>query len=60
MTKYIFKGIEISHSRFVTICKMVGVNGGRKKSHLQVLCETAQRGNQKAKDILDNLEVVKD
>ena len=57
MTKYIYKGEEISHTRFITICQMAGIMGGRKKSHYQKLVEMAEQGNEKASDILGNLEV---
>ena len=57
MTKYIYKGEEISHTRFITICQMAGIMGGRKKSHYQKLVEMAEQGNEKAADILGNLEV---
>lgn len=59
MTKYIYKGEEISHTRFITICQMAGIMGGRKKSHYQKLVEMAEQGNEKAADILGNLEVKK-
>ena len=59
MTKYIYKGEEISHTRFITICQMAGIMGGRKKSHYQKLVEMAEQGNDKAADILSNLEVKK-
>lgn len=34
-----------------------GIMGGRKKSHYQKLVEMAEQGNEKAADILGNLEV---
>ena len=58
MTHYIYKGEEISHTRFITICQMAGVNGGRKKSHYQKLVEMANDGNEKASAILSELEVI--
>lgn len=57
MTQYIYKGQEISHSRFLTICQMAGINGGRKMSHYEKLQDMAAKGNQKAIDILNDLEV---
>ena len=57
MTKYIYKGEEISHTRFITICQMAGIIGGRKKSHYQKLVEMAEQGNEKAAEILGNMEV---
>lgn len=58
MTKYIYKEKEISHTKFLTICQMAGVMGGRKKSHYQKLVEMAEQGNEKAQTILNDLEVV--
>lgn len=58
MTKYIYKGQEISHTRFLTICQMAGVMGGRKKSHYEKLVEMAEQGNERAQDILSDIEVV--
>lgn len=58
MTKYIYKGKEISHTRFLALCQRNGINGGRKKSHLQKLKEMAELGNMKAIDILDSLQCV--
>ena len=57
MTTYIYKGQEISHTEFITICQMAGVNGGRKKSHYEKLVEMAEQGNEKAQAILIDLEV---
>ena len=51
MTKYIYKGQEISHTKFLTICQMAGVMGGRKKSHYEKLVEMAEQGNERAQDI---------
>lgn len=28
-TKYIYKGEEILHSTFISLCRKIGVNGGR-------------------------------
>ena len=58
MTKYIYKGQEISHTKFLTICQMAGVMGGRMKSHYEKLVEMAEQGNERAQAILNDLEVV--
>lgn len=58
MTKYIYKGQKISHTKFLTICQMAGVMGGRKKSHYEKLVEMAEQGNERAQAILNDLEVV--
>ena len=57
MTQYIYQGKEISHTRFLTICQMAGIMGGRKKSHFEKLVEMAEQGNEKAQAILNDLEV---
>jgi hypothetical protein len=57
MARYIYNGEEISHTKFITICQMAGVNGGRKKTHYQKLVEMANDGNAKAAEILNNLEL---
>ncbi len=58
MKKYIYKGKEISHTKFLTICQLAGVMGGRKKSHHEKLVEMAEQGNERAQSILNDLEVV--
>ena len=58
MTKYIYQGQEISHTSFLALCQRNGINGGRKKSHLQKLEEMAEQGNMKAIEILNALEVL--
>ena len=57
MTQYIYNGKEISHISFISLCQRNGINGGRKMSHYDKLVEMAEKGNQKAIDILNNLEV---
>ena len=57
MTQYIYNGKEISHISFISLCQRNGINGGRKMSHYDKLVAMAEEGNQKAIDILNNLEV---
>lgn len=57
MTHYIYKGEEISHATFLNICIRAGISGGRKKTHLEALNDAAEKGNARAIEILDNLEV---
>ena len=57
-TTYIYKGQEISHTRFVTLCRMAGVNGGHQKSYYQVLYEMSERGETKASELVKDLEVI--
>lgn len=58
-TKYIYKGEEISHTKFITICRMAGIMGGRKKTYYEKLVEMAEQGNEKAQAILNDIKVVK-
>lgn len=58
MTTYIYRGQEISHTRFISILRAAGINGGRKLSYLEVLTREVEKGNQKAIEILNNLEVI--
>lgn len=60
MTTYIFKGKEIRHSSFILLLRSAGINGGRKLSYYQVLEKEAAKGNQRAIEILNNLEVIED
>lgn len=55
MTKYIYQGQEISHTKFITLCQLNGIMGGRKKSHLQKLKEMAKEGNTNAIKILKRM-----
>ena len=36
-TKYIYKGEEILHSTFISLCRKISVNGGRKFTTLEKL-----------------------
>lgn len=57
MTQYIYNGTDISHISFISLCQRNGINGGRKMSHYEKLVKMAEEGNQKAIDLLKNLEV---
>lgn len=46
-TKYIYKGEEILHSTFISLCRKIGVNGGRKFTTLEKLQQEANKGNKK-------------
>ena len=41
-TKYIYKGEEILHSTFISLCRKIGVNGGRKFTTLEKLQQEAE------------------
>lgn len=51
-TKYIYKGEEILHSTFISLCRKIGVNGGRKFTTLEKLQQEANKGNKKAIKLL--------
>ena len=57
MTQYIYNGEEITQISFIYLCQRNGINGGGKMSHYDKLVAMAEEGNQKAIDILNNLEV---
>lgn len=42
-TKYIYKGEEILHSTFISLCRKIGVNGGRKFTTLEKLQQKAKQ-----------------
>ena len=56
-TKYIYKGEEILHSTFISLCRKIGVNGGRKFTTLEKLQQEANKGNEKAIELLSNLQI---
>jgi hypothetical protein len=57
MTQYIYNGKEISHTSFISLCMSNGINGGRKMSFYEKLVQMAEQGNERAKNIMANLEV---
>lgn len=59
MTKYIYKGKEITHLDFISIMKRAGLNSGWRKSHYEHLCDRAEMGDQRAVEILKDLQVIK-
>jgi hypothetical protein len=58
MAKYLFKGEEISHTRFLSICRQAGLQNPRKRSMHEQLKELAADGNERAANILKDLEVI--
>lgn len=60
MTKYIYNGKPITHSKFITICQMNGIMGGRKKTHYQKMVEMAEQGNEKAQYLIRNIMIQND
>ena len=57
MTHYIYKGEEISHISFISLCQSIGCCGGRKMSHYEKLVEMAEKGNERAANVLKDLEI---
>ena len=57
MTQYIYNGKEISHTSFISLCMSNGINGGRKMSFYEKLVSMAEQGNERAINILNNLEI---
>lgn len=47
-TKYIYKNEEILQSTFISLCRKIGVNGGRKFTTLEKLQQEANKGNKKS------------
>ena len=56
-TKYIYKNEEILQSTFISLCRKIGVNGGRKFTTLEKLQQEAIKGNKKAIELLLNLQI---
>lgn len=55
--KYIYKGEEILHSTFISLCRKTGVNGGRKFTALEKLQQEADKGNGKVIELLSDLQI---
>lgn len=59
MTHYIYKGEEIPHISFISLCQRNGICGGRNASHYEKLVEMAEKGNERAIAIMNDLEIRK-
>ncbi|WAX06739.1 hypothetical protein BK649P1_00036 [Bacteroides phage BK649P1] len=57
MTTYIYKGEKISHSKLLMLLRSAHVFGGNKLSHYEALVKAAENGNERATNILRDLEV---
>lgn len=57
MTTYIYKGKKISHSKLLILLRSAHIYGGNKLSHYDVLMREAEKGNERATNILRDLEV---
>lgn len=47
--------IPICKSTFLGMCHAIGIHGSYKVSHYEVLCREAEKGNEKAKQLLSNI-----
>lgn len=57
MTTYIYKGEKISHLKLLILLRSAHIYGGNKLSHYEVLLREAEKGNERATNILRDLEV---
>ena len=57
MATYIYKGEKISHSKLLILLRSAHIYGGNKLSHYDVLMREAEKGNERATNILRDLEV---
>lgn len=57
-TQYIYKGKDISHTAFISLCRMAGLLSGHNKNQHSHLLEQAFKGNRKAVEILNELQVI--
>ena len=58
MTKYIYKGKEISHMAFISLCRNACLTSGYRCSHYDHLVDMAFQGNKRAVEILNDLQVI--
>ena len=59
MTHYIYKGEEITHIDFIDLCKRNGIQGGPKWSTYDRLADMAEKGVERAVNIMKDLEIRK-
>lgn len=57
MTTYIYKGKKISQSKLLILLHSAHIYGENKLSHYDVLMREAEKGNERATNILRDLEV---
>ena len=50
--------IPICKATFLGMCHRIGIHGGRKESHYEVLCREAEKGNKRAKELLSKVRRV--
>lgn len=57
-TKYIYKGQDITHSAFISLCRKAGLLSENSKCQHSHIIEQAFKGNSKAVEILNDLQVI--
>lgn len=57
-TKYIYKGQDITHTAFISLCRKAGLLSGNNKNQHSHIIEQAFKGNSKAVEILNELQVI--
>lgn len=58
-TIYIYKGEEISHTAFLSLCRKAGLTSGYRCSHYDHLLDQGFKGNKKAVALLNDLQVIR-
>lgn len=59
-TRYYYKGVEIRHTLFLSMCRNIGIHASKKESAFEVLKRCADNGNAKAQELLEDLQVILD
>lgn len=57
-TIYIYKGRDITHSAFISLCRKAGLLSGNNKNQHSHIIEQAFKGNRRAAEILNELQVI--
>lgn len=58
MTKYIYKGKDITHTAFISLCRSAGLLSGYRSDQYSHIINQAFQGNKKAVEILNELQVI--
>lgn len=58
MTKYIYKGKDITHTAFISLCRSAGLLSGHHTEQYSHILNEAFKGNSKAVEILNELQVI--
>lgn len=57
-TKYIYKGKDITHTAFISLCRSAGLLSGHRTEQYSHILNEAFKGNSKAVEILNELQVI--